>query len=207
MPPDPSFDDLMTRLRAGDETAAEEIFQRFAGRLIALARSRLDSLVRRRMDPEDVLQSVFRSFFQRHADGRITLEGWESLWSLLTVLTLRKCGRKIVYHRAARRDVRRVASPANPDDTALAGAMAREPAPEEAAMLTEIVEQLLRGLSQREQEIVVLGLQGYGSSEIAAQVHCTERTIQRILARIRGRLEAATTRDLSPDCDQALDIP
>ena len=38
-----SFDDLMARLRAGDQQAASEVHAQFAGRLIALARSRLDS--------------------------------------------------------------------------------------------------------------------------------------------------------------------
>src|SRR5690242_9456367 len=58
---EPSFADLMARLRAGDDAAAAALFQRFATRLIALARGRLDGLVRRKVDPEDVVQSVFRS--------------------------------------------------------------------------------------------------------------------------------------------------
>ena len=60
-----SFDDVITRLRDGDSEAATEIFHRFAARLIALARTRLDSRVRQKVDPEDVVQSVFRSFFIR----------------------------------------------------------------------------------------------------------------------------------------------
>src|SRR6185295_15765908 len=70
MPPDPSFDDLMARLRTGDEAAAAEVFHRFTGRLIGLARRRLDHLVRPKVDAEDILQSVYRSFFRRSAGGR-----------------------------------------------------------------------------------------------------------------------------------------
>ena len=36
--PDHAFDDLMTRLRAGDDAAAAEVFRRFTHRLIGLAR-------------------------------------------------------------------------------------------------------------------------------------------------------------------------
>ena len=73
-----SFHDLMARLRAGDEGAADLIFQQYARRLVGLARRRLTHDVQAKMDPEDVLQSVFRTFFVRHgagefefADGRV----------------------------------------------------------------------------------------------------------------------------------------
>jgi DNA-directed RNA polymerase specialized sigma24 family protein len=49
-----------------DEQAARENFDRFARRLIGLARTRLDRRIRQKIDPEDVVQSVFRSFFTRH---------------------------------------------------------------------------------------------------------------------------------------------
>src|SRR5437016_14196174 len=100
-PPDDSFDDVMARLRAGDEAAAAAIFDRFARRLIALARARLDRLVSSKVDPEDVLQSAFRSFFLRHAEGRWDLIGWDGLWGLLARITVRKCGRRIEHFRAA----------------------------------------------------------------------------------------------------------
>ncbi len=111
MTAEPSFDDLMARLRAGDQAAASQLFHRFACRLIGLARGRLDALVRQKVDPEDVVQSVFKSFFLRHASGQWDLGGWDGLWALLTVLTVRKCGRHAVHYRAGRRDVRREASP------------------------------------------------------------------------------------------------
>jgi RNA polymerase sigma-70 factor, ECF subfamily len=190
MADDPGFDDLMARLKAGDEAAAAEVFNRFAHRLIGLARSRLDPLVRRKADPEDVLQSVFRSFFLRQAAGQLDLSGWDSLWGLLTVLTVRKCGRRVEHFRAARRDVRRETAPAAQDDSAPTWeGVASDPTPEEAAALAETVEQLLRGLDDRDQQIVVLCLQGYSSPEIGDQVSCTERTVQRVLTRVRKRLE------------------
>src|SRR3954451_22940801 len=100
MNPDPSFLDLMGRLHGGDESAADEIFHRYASRLIALARRRLDARLNRKVEPEDILQSVFRSFFVRQADGRLSPNDWEHLWALLAKLTVRKCIGRVDHYRA-----------------------------------------------------------------------------------------------------------
>jgi RNA polymerase sigma-70 factor (ECF subfamily) len=182
-----SFDDLMARLRAGDADAARLVFERYTDRLIALARSRLGQRLRQKVDPEDVLQSVYKSFFRRQAEGQFHLAGWDSLWGMLTVITLRKCGRLVTHYRAGRRDLRQeTAAEAVPDDWQ---ALAHEPAPEEAAMLAETVEQLLRGLEGRERDMVLLSLQGATVAEISAQVGRTRRTVQRVLKRIQEQLE------------------
>src|SRR5262245_38046641 len=147
-----SFADLVARLQAGDKDAATAIFSRFAQRLIGLARSRLDATVRQKVDPEDVVQSVYKSFFIRFSDGEFELKGWDSLWALLTVLTVRKCGHKIEYFRAARRDVRHERAPAPFADHSSKSweAIAREPTPAEAVALAETVELLLRTLDDRQ---------------------------------------------------------
>ena len=106
-----SFDNLMSRLKTGDQGAATEIFDRFARRLVGLARSRLDERMRQKVDPEDVMQSVFKSFFRVHNDGKVDLASWDSMWALLTVITLRKCGHRVEYFRAGRRDVAREVQP------------------------------------------------------------------------------------------------
>lgn len=182
----------MSRLRAGEEDAAGEIFHRFARRLIGLARTRLDGAVRKKVDPEEVVQSVYKSFFVRFADGQFELEGWDSLWALLTVLTVRKCGHQIEYFRAARRDVHReLTPPPSPDNSHVScQAIARDPAPEEAVVLTEMVEKLMRALDGRNREIVSLSLQGNKPAEIAVELGCTERTVQRVLQRVKQWLQA-----------------
>src|SRR5262249_54926721 len=110
MAPTDSFDALMSGLRAGDPSAADDVFRRYARRLIALARARLEARIGRKVDPEDVLQSVFRSFFTRYGEGQFTPGDWDSLWRILAVITLRKCGNRMEYFRAARRDVTREVS-------------------------------------------------------------------------------------------------
>src|SRR5947207_2858035 len=102
------FAELMRHLRENDPASAEAVFDRYAQRLVRLAASRLPVEVRAKDDADDVVQSVFVSFFRRHAAGQFTdLDGWDRLWSLLTVLTVRKCGHRLERFFAARRDVRR----------------------------------------------------------------------------------------------------
>jgi RNA polymerase sigma-70 factor (ECF subfamily) len=191
MPVDGSFDELMNRLRAGDEEAAAQVFNRFAHRLIGLARSRLDPLVRSKMDPEEVVQPVYKSFFIRFAEGRLKVTGWDGLWALLTVLTVRKCGHRIDYYHAACRDVRGEApTPTPAEDSGPAWeAIAREPTPAEAAILAETVEQLLRLLDERDRDIVVRTLQGEDAAGVSVAAGCSERTVKRTLDRVRSWLE------------------
>ncbi len=194
MPDDPAFAALMGRLRGGEPAAAEEVFRRFADRLVGLARAHLDARLRQKVDPEDVAQSALKSFFVRHRGGAFDLEGWDGLWALLTVITLRKCGLKAEHFRAARRDVGREAVPLPEDEAASWQAIARDPSPSEAAMLAETVERLLAGLEAPDRRIAELALQGYKVAEISPLVGLAERTVYRKLERLKGRLELSLGR-------------
>jgi RNA polymerase sigma-70 factor (ECF subfamily) len=186
---DPSFADLMARLRAGDEDAAARVFERFARRLIALARRRLDQLLRQKIDPEDILQSVFKSFFRRHADGRLDLKDWDSLWTMLAVITVRKCGHKIEQLHTQRRDVRKERSTSGEASASAWEALARDPTPLEAAVLSETVERLMHGLEERDRQILQLRLQEYTIPEISARVGRTQYTVGLVLRRAKQRLQ------------------
>ena len=191
MAEDPSFDDLYARLRAGDEDAAAAIFNRYVRRLVGLARSRLDRALLQKVDPEEVANSALGSFFRACAAGKFELHGWDSLWEVLLVITLRKCGRRVEHFRAKRRDVAQEVRPAAAGDRDVLGwaAIAREPTPEEAVMLSETIEQLTRGLHERERPILALALQGYSLPEISGQIGRTERTVFRVLRKVKAMLE------------------
>ena len=55
--------ELTDRWREGDQQAANLLFRRYSERLIALVRCHLSEKLARRLDPEDVVQSAYRSFF------------------------------------------------------------------------------------------------------------------------------------------------
>ena len=65
--------------------------------------------------------------------------------------------------------------------------MDREPSPEEAAMLAEVLESLLSGLSPRDREIVRYALQGVPMSEIATNVKRSEDAVCASLSVSRSR--------------------
>src|SRR4051794_35910578 len=85
-------------------------FERFTRRLVGLAPHPLDARLRHKIDPEDVVQSAYKSFFLRYGEGAPAAEGWDGLWGLLTLITLRKCADRVRYYRAECRDLSREAA-------------------------------------------------------------------------------------------------
>ena len=166
------------------------MFLRYAERLCALARSRLSARLSRHVDPEDVVQSAYRSFFTGARAGRYTLRRSGDLWRLLAAITLHKLRRQVERHTAGKRAVGRECllggkstSFGSQDEV-----LAREPTPAEAAALTDTLEQLFRGLGPMERRMVELRLQGCGLDEIADDVRRSERTVRRLLELVKERL-------------------
>jgi len=187
-----SFDKLVEGLCAGDNDAARIVFSRFVKRLIGLASSRLNPVIRQKQDPEDVVQSVFRTFFRRTSDGEFEFDNWDSLWAMLALITLRKCGNRVEYFHAARRDVHRDAQGRPNDSNASLSAwqgIAREPTPAEAAMMADTLDALMAGMDEQGKEILSWRLQGCSIPDISLEVERSERTVSRVLERVRSHLE------------------
>jgi RNA polymerase sigma-70 factor (ECF subfamily) len=186
-----SFADLPARLRGHDNSAAAEVFRRYAGELIRLASRRVVGVLQRKVDAEDLVQSAFRSFFRVEAETPFELQDWDSLWAVLATITLRKCGYQVRQFLTAKRNVSLEGPiPAIDDSQAPGRALAaREPTPAEAAVLGDLVEQLLAGLSDKTRQIAELMLQGNSAADIAPLVGLTERSVFRQMARIRARLQ------------------
>jgi RNA polymerase sigma-70 factor (ECF subfamily) len=185
-----SFNDLISRLDQGHQSAATEVFERFAGRLVALARSRMNPRLLQKVDPEDVAQSALASFFRAHGKERFRFDDWGGLWGLLVTMTLRKCGRRVEEFHAARRDVRReMRQPESEDNSARQEPTDPEPTPVEAAALTEIIEQVMSHLEARGRQVLTLRLRGYTVQEISHEIGRTERTVHRVLDQIKRLLK------------------
>src|SRR5262249_26247702 len=142
-----------------------------------------------RGDAEDVVQSVFCTFFRRSARGDFRIDTSDHLWRLLVTITLRKVRTHARRHTAGVRDVAAEVRDAEPS---LAAALSREPAPEEAAVLVDEMAALLRDLPGRYGEILQLRLEGYSVAEIATRLALCRQTIYRALDLLQQRLEASS---------------
>ena len=178
---------LIARWRAGSQEAAQELFRMFAGRLTALARSRLSPKLARRLDPEDVVQSAYRSFFAATRDQAFDLEHGGDLWQFLVAITLHKLKHQVQRHTAKKRDVG--AERGLSSEGALLGIsaerLAQGPSPLEAAALVDELEDIMRNLEPLPRRILELRLQGYGDYEIAHQIGRSVPTGRRVLGRFK----------------------
>jgi RNA polymerase sigma-70 factor, ECF subfamily len=183
---------LIDGLRRGDSRTAQEFWNQYGGMLHGLAEKHLGGGVRRRVGPEDVVQSACRTFLRRAQMGEFQLPDSESLWRLLCAITLTKLREQTRFHLRQKRGLdQEIHASALPDASGSAAAfdqVARAPGPVEAAQFAEQFQQLLSTLDEEERQFVDLKLQDFTQDEIAQRLGCSERTVRRILKRVQSRL-------------------
>jgi RNA polymerase sigma factor (sigma-70 family) len=175
---------LLERFRTGDDCAAEALFARYFEQLTSLARSRLSPRLARRTDPEDIVMSVYRSFFVGARSGRFALRRGGDLWRLLAGITKHKVFRHARHERADRRSVD-VELPLDSSDALRYLALDQEPRPEDAVALADELEWAFSRLNVLGRRVLELRLQGAQLSDIAQDTGRSERTVRRTLAAIR----------------------
>jgi RNA polymerase sigma-70 factor (ECF subfamily) len=186
-PPDSVSDgSLMRRLSAGSEAAADRLYARYVTRLRALARARLSTDVNARVDPEDIVQSVFRRFFHAAKRGNYDAPNATDLWDLLLVITLNKIRSEESYQRAAKRDVRRTKAGGS-ETNLLAQVADRDEAA--ATVLQLYVEEALGRLPAASRQVVELRMEEHGVADIARHTGRSKRTVERILQESRDALK------------------
>jgi RNA polymerase sigma-70 factor (ECF subfamily) len=83
----PSARDIAARLKAGADSASPEIDEEYRGRLCQVVQREMNQRFRRKEDPEDVVQSAFRTFYRRNALGEFRIDSSGDLWGLLETIT------------------------------------------------------------------------------------------------------------------------
>ncbi len=190
MPENPSEnDDLIKRLRSGSDTAAREVFDRYVERLLILSKRRIGQRMNSRVDPEDVVQSVFRTFFTRMKNDKFEIAAEDDLFKLLVRITTHKTLRQIAHHKAAKRDPNAEIAQGDDANEMLLQAMDSEPTPETIVSFMDQLEHFLGQLAPEDRQILELRLQGHSTEEIAQQLGSYDRKIRRVLERIRGIAE------------------
>ncbi|TWT75538.1 RNA polymerase sigma factor CarQ [Posidoniimonas polymericola] len=178
---------LLRRFRSGEQDAATEIYVRYARRLQALASKQTGADLAARFDPEDVVQSVFRTFFRRASTGYYDVPAGEELWRLLLVLSLHKLRDLAGRHRAQKRDVSRTWSVQENESTSNAVSQDDQLA---YSSLRMVVADLISDLPESNRQIIELRIEGHEVAEVAALSGRSKRTVERTLQQFRERLRS-----------------
>ncbi|QDS98772.1 ECF-type sigma factor [Adhaeretor mobilis] len=191
-------------VKAGDSAAANRIWQHYFDRLVRSVRGRLMGQNRAVSDEEDIVLSVFDSFYDAAENGRFPdLSDRDDLWKLL----MRMAARKVVDKR--RRDLRQrrggdvklhsldhAGDEGVVHDGRVIEAIGDDPSPEMVLMMQESVEQVfsLLGVGQL-RDLAGAKLEGYSNAELAQRFECSERTIERRLHLIREKMSEEMSRN------------
>lgn len=181
-----SLSELVRLHQQGDPEAASKVFGYYAERLSRLAEQHLSRKLSSRVDGEDVVQSAFRTFFRRIARREFKIDSSAQLWQLLVKITLRKARAHARRHTAAQRDVGMEQGGA--DEEWVAAAVAHEPGPDEAAILADEIEALVRDLPPLYAQVLELRLQGCAVADIASQLGLTRQAVYRAIELLQHQL-------------------
>ena len=179
-------------LKAGQTEAASALWQRYYERVVAVARHRLRTSTHQAVeDAEDAALSAIHGLCAGAAQGRFDrLNDRVDLWQLLMAITVKKA---LGQHQRNGR-LKRGGSHAIPGQPAgadsrgdvLAHVLSKEPNPETAVMIRDQFQVLLDSLSDPTlQQIALWRMDGLSNGEIARNMGCVVRTVERKIERIR----------------------
>ena len=187
---------LLRRFRSGSEDAATELYVRYVHRLRALVRARCSSELARRVEPEDIVQSVFRRFFRRVSQGDYDVPAGEELWGLFLVIALNRIRAAEMFHRADKRDVRVTITDPDAGNYIEAAGGHDEVA---YSVLQMTIAEGLEQLPEQQRFMLELRIQGHEVAEIAQKTGRSKRTVERNLQEVRTRLRAFLDRETHDD--------
>jgi RNA polymerase sigma-70 factor (ECF subfamily) len=180
---------LVSLFRQGDQDAARQIVDRYLNRLLTLARRRLSQRLASRVDPEDIVQSVFRTFFVRVKDGQFAFDDQDDLCKLLMRITLHKTLRQVAFHKAGKRDPNLETPRGEHHHDQMMALFDQEPTQEATVAFLDQLEHFLGQLRPQEREILEMRLQGHSNEEIANKLGIYDRKIRRVIEHVRDIAE------------------
>jgi len=189
----PNVSHWIELVKGGDSVAANKIWRHYFDQLVRAVRRKLYGQNRAVSDEEDIVLSVFESFYDAAENGRFpNLSDRDDLWQLL----LRMSGRKVIDKRRRDRrqrrggEVRVHSLNELRDGESVIDAIGDEPSPEMVLMMQESVEQFFSHLGVGQlRDLAGAKLEGYSNAELAERFGCSERTIERRLHLIREKCQ------------------
>lgn len=183
----PTDQSLLRRFRGGSDDAATQLYLRYAHRLRALALAKCSPDLTRRFDADDIVQSVFGSFFRGASKGFYDVPAGEELWKLFLVMALNKIRAKGAHHRAAKRDVRQTSGIEDLDAVPEPSAEQNE---ESLVLLQAVVNEVMDRLPLPQRRMIELRIEGQEVADIARLTARSKRTVERVLQDFRNNLAA-----------------
>jgi RNA polymerase sigma factor (sigma-70 family) len=183
MSPGSSRHSFIKRLNASASSAANQLDEQYRSHLCRLVEKEMNKRFKRREDPEDVVQSAFRTFYRRMAKGEFHIDTSADLWLLLETITLHKLLNHIAKQKARRRNADAEEYPE------VSKFCSREPTPEEAALAADLMEKALEGLDEIAIQVFHLRLQNCTEEEIAVRLDCTRSAVRTKLNHLRHQLK------------------
>ena len=153
--------DLVSDYQAGSESAARDLFDKYCERLMKLAKRRIGQRMASRFDPEDVIQSAFRTFFTRVKNDEFTFEAEDDLFKLLVRLTVRKTLRRIEHHSAAKRNPNLEAAQRTDDVEPFSLVASHTVTPDMEVALIDEFQDFIGNLPELDRKVIELKIQGY----------------------------------------------
>jgi RNA polymerase sigma factor (sigma-70 family) len=176
---------LLARIKNGDEGAACELLARYESKVRLVVRRQLPRLLRSRFDSFDFVQSVWGSFFYKIRTGPNDLHEEQNLITFLAWAARNKVIDE--YRRAAtqRQDINREEALEVQRDKEVC--LAAGDTPSQLAQAHETYDRLRDLLPQDQRVVLELKAAGYSCREIGDRIGMSERTVQRVLQDLRGR--------------------
>lgn len=194
---------LLRQWQSGDENAARQLYERYFGRLLSLARRRISQRLASRVDAEDVVQSALRTFFNRARAGFFEVHDQNDIFKLLARITVHKTLRQIAHHKAAKRDPgKEVGQGSVSGDHLLFTILDRDPTPEAVNAFLDQLEHFLNKLRPQDRLILELRMQGYNGLEIAERLGVSDRKVRRLMEWIREKAEQEGLLPLAAPADR-----
>jgi RNA polymerase sigma factor (sigma-70 family) len=185
------FFDLLARARQGDEAAAAAIVEKYGPDVLRVVRRHLAAETRRMLDSADLVQSVWRLFFAHELQAHDFADDRELRRFLLRMSREKVHDANRRYLDSQRVNVRKVHSLEELSSAVKERLQDPGPSPSETAEAKEALEILLATMTPRQVGILVMLLDGYSHQEIAEEIRCTERTVQRAIERIVEYIEGS----------------
>ena len=178
------------QLKDGDAEAAEKLWHRYFQQIVRLAGVKLEGAKRAVADEEDVALSAFKSLCLGAKEDRFPrLTDRDSLWSLLIAITAHKSVDLIRHENRQKRGgkgaVTNDESSSNEKKNVvpLSQIIECDPTPEFAAEMGEQLAKLLQKLEQaRDPDLLHIAnskMLGHSTTEVATQLGCVRRTVER----------------------------